>query len=286
MITLDQLRDNYIMPLLNGTPFHFMIFTDAGDYQKSDRRKNTVTEYINGLFTLSQSEIQKLGAGLTAVAIVTNLKFLIPCDHDPDHKGELQKVQQIRDALSEAFSQNVKLSVTSEGKTYVGGVSYSLPAVEARNLQSTIGDNLEYTCTITFAYLENALNASDVKITVDGTEIAYTSFMFTRALTPSADLYARSVNGEALCYAENSKFSIDLEMPTLSDSVLSSDIANHILGNTSVNLPHNVEITLGSLASRAATMMFGECSANGAGVSNVVYRVSLIPYAAAETVGG
>lgn len=33
MITLDQLKDNYVMPLLNSTPFKFMIFTDAGNYR-------------------------------------------------------------------------------------------------------------------------------------------------------------------------------------------------------------------------------------------------------------
>ena len=102
MITLDQLKDTYVMPLLNSTPFKFMIFTDAGNYRHPDRRKNTVTEYINGLFSLSQSEVQRLGGGLTAVALVTNIKLLIPCgdNSDTSYTGELRIVQQIRDALS------------------------------------------------------------------------------------------------------------------------------------------------------------------------------------------
>lgn len=286
MITLDQLKDNYIMPILNSTPFHFMVFTDAGDYRAPERRKNTVTEYINGLFTLTQSEIQKLGAGLTAVAIVTSLRFLVPCDHDPDHKGELQMVQQIRNALSEAFSQNVKLSIVSDGKTYVGGVSYSLPAAELRNLQQGIGDSLEYVCTVTFAYLENAVNASDIKIFIDGTEIPYTNFLLTRRLNSSADLYKRATNGEAQVYAESSTFTIDLETPALYNSPASSEIINHILGVTSSNKLHTVVLQFGDFVGRTSSMIFGECTASGAGVSNVVYKVSLLPYAAAETVGG
>ena len=272
MITLDQLKDNYIMPVLNSTPFHFMVFTDAGDYRAPERRKNTVTEYINGLFTLTQSEIQKLGAGLTAVAIVTSLRFLVPCDHDPDHKGELQMVQQIRDALSEAFSQNVKLSIVSDGKT--------------RNLQQGIGDSLEYVCTVTFAYLENAVNASDIKIFIDGTEIPYTNFLLTRRLNSSADLYKRASNGEAQVYAESSTFTIDLETPALYNSPASSEIINHILGVTSSNKLHTVVLQFGDFVGRTSSMIFGECTASGAGVSNVVYKVSLLPYAAAETVGG
>lgn len=286
MITLDQLKDNYIMPVLNKTGLPFMIFTDAGDFLAAERRKNTVTEYINGLFKLTQSEIQKLGAGLTAVAIVASLQILVPCDDEPDYTGGLLFVQQIREALSEAFSQNVKLSITSEGKTYVGGVSYSLPAADMRNLRPMTGDSLIYTCTVTFAYLENALNATDITITIDGTEVPYTTFQLTRSVTPSADLYANSTNGEAHAYAENSRFTIDLETPASTVGALSLAIANHIMGNTNVNTPHAVVVTLGGIANRTVQMMFGECSANGAGVSNVVYKISLIPYASQEVIGG
>ena len=41
MITLDQLKDNYIMPVLNSTPFHFMVFTDAGDYRARPNGEKT-----------------------------------------------------------------------------------------------------------------------------------------------------------------------------------------------------------------------------------------------------
>ena len=288
MITLDQLKENYIMPLLNSTPFKFMIFTDAGNYRPPDRRKNTVTEYINGLFSLSQSEVQRLGGGLTAVALVTNIKILIPCgdNSDTSYTGELRIVQQIRDALSEVLSQNVKLSITSDGKTYVGGVSYTLPSAELRNLRQGIGDSLEYIFSITFAYLENALNATDVKILIDGAEIAYTSFLLTRRINPSADLYKNSTNGEAKAYAENSTFTIDLEMPALSDSPPSLTILNHILWITSVNTSHTVVLTIGDITTQTFNMMFGECSASGAGVSNIVYKVSLLPFAAQEVIGG
>ena len=112
MITLDQLKENYIMPLLNSTPFKFMIFTDAGNYRPPDRRKNTVTEYINGLFSLSQSEVQRLGGGLTAVALVTNIKILIPCgdNSDTSYTGELRIVQQSKRNSKPLFHTKRKLT--------------------------------------------------------------------------------------------------------------------------------------------------------------------------------
>lgn len=286
MITLDQLKDNYITPVLQKTELPFIVFTDAGDWKNASRRKNTVTEYINGLFKLKQSEIQNLGGGVIAYALVTSLSFLVPCGDDPDHRGELQFVKTIRDALSSAFSNNTKLSVTIDGKEYVGGVSYSLPVPDLRALRPFAADSLIYTCSIAFSYLENAVNSSDVTITVDGETIAYTRFSFGRAVSPSADLFAESTNGEATVYAENSTFSIDLESPASSVSAFSAAVLSYIMGVTAVNVPRMVSVKLGETDIRTMTMILGECSAHGESVSNVVYKIALIPYVAGETMGG
>lgn len=288
MITLDQLKDNYITPVLQKTELPFIVFTDAGDWKNAFRRKNTVTEYINGLFQLTQSEIQNLGGGVTAYALVTSLSFLVPCgdEPDPDHTGELQFVQTVRDALSSAFSNNTKLKVTIDGKEYVGGVAYSLPAADLRALRPYAADSLIYTCSITFSYLENAVNSSDVTIMVDGETIAYTRFAFGRAISPSADLFAESTNGEATVYAENSTFSIDLESPASSTSAFSSAVLNYIMGVFAVNTPRAVSVKLGETDIRTMTMILGECSAHGESVSNLVYKISLIPYVEREHIGG
>ena len=184
------------------------------------------------------------------------------------------------------FPQNLKLSVETDGVTYVGGVAYSLPTAGNRDIRQGIGDCISYNCTLTFAYLENALNASDIKVEIDGTDVAYTRFGFTRKPNISADLYALSGTGESRGYAENAAFIIDLEAPALTDSEFSYAVAQHILGITDANTPHSVSVTFGSVAFRTLNMTFGECSADGEGVSNVVYKISLVPYADKEVTGG
>lgn len=286
MITLEQLRDNYILPVLETVPFKLNISIDTGDYKESERRMNAVTEYINGVFSLTQSEVKKIGGGLTAVALVTSLKFLLPCGDETDTDGALPDVTAFRTALSEAFAENQILNIEADGRTYTGGVTYSLPATGARTMRQGVGDSIEYVCTIAFAYLENALNASDVKISIDGIEIPYTNFMLTRRINASADLHRGGAwNGEASVYAESSTFTIDLDVPALYNSELSKEILHHITGTVSADKPHSVRIDIGD-DWLAKTMIFGECTASGAGVSNVVYKVSLLPHGARETIGG
>lgn len=279
MITLDELKDNYIIPVLEGTPFKFSIFTDTGDYEKAKRRKNTVTEYINGLFKLVESEIKKIGGGLTAVALVTNLKFLIPCGDETEVNGEFAKVTEFRNALSEVFSQNQKINITSEGQTYVGGVAYSLPMAGEREIRQRVGDSIAYTCSITFAYLENAVNASDVSFTLDDEIIPYTSFTIRRAPSISAALYAGTSNGESKAYAEMTGFTVDLEMPVLSDSPPSAAVAAYLLGTASANAVHTLKAIFAGLGEKTYSVIFGECYVSGAGVSNCVYKLTFLPAA-------
>lgn len=287
MITLDQLKENYITPVLQETGLPFMVFTDAEDWENAYIKRNTTTEYINGFFKLTQSEVQKFGGGVTAYALVTNLNFLIPCGNDPEQTEEIEFVKTIRDALSYAFSNNTKLSIRSDGKEYVGGVSYSLPMADLRTVRPYDEENvLIYPCSVTFAYLENAVNSSEIRITVDGEEIAYTRFSFGRAVNPSADLFAESTNGEATVYAENSTFSIDLESPAASGSAFSAAVLSYIMGVTAVNVPRTVSVRLGETDIKTMTMILGECSAHGESESNIVYKIALIPYVAGESIGG
>lgn len=285
MITLDQIKENYIIPVLSTTPFNFIIFTDTGDWVKAGRKKNTVTEYINGLFELTYSELRKLSGEKVGVSITTRLTFLVPCGDNPSN-DVITPVQDLRNALYNAFEANMILNITVDGEIYSGGVAPMLPMAASRAIRSQVGDSLEYSCMLTFSYLENALNSSEVKLSIDGENIVFTGVSFTRKPIISSDLYSNSANSEGKCYAENSAFNIDFEAPVFTQGNISSVLAKFLLGVTNVNTPHTVTITLGELAVRTLTMSFGESSLSASGVTNSTCKVSLVPYASSETVGG
>lgn len=285
MLTLEKLKEEYIDEVLENSGLPFVVFTDAGDFAKSTRKGNAVTEYINGLLTVSGSSIEYAGEQ-EIVGISTELKFLVRVDDDRNTDGTFENLVQFREMLSQAFSSvKPKFNVTEDGKTYTVVAAYNLPETGTRTQRTMLGDSLSYSCTVYFAYLSNAINATDVKITIDEEEVNFLAVGLTRRPSIVANLFSDTVNGESAVYAESAAFLIDLTMPAFV-SAMGGIVANYILGIEEANTPHEVTITYGDGTTITRTMIFGESSGSGQGIENLRYTVSLIPYATEATTGG
>ena len=292
MVTIDNVKEQYIMPLLESTGYSFNIVTDVGEFQKAVRIRNTVQATINGLLMLTQSEVQKLSGGAVAIAYQAMIQFLLPIGDTPVD-NEFPTVAQFRKALSDAFSNATKISVKDEqDNSYEGGVVYSLPTVGQRNQRDMVGDSVTYTCTVSVAFLQNAINTSDLALYIDGEQVAFSLIRLARMPALTADILSRSDNGESGTYAESAAFNIDFSLPALKNVAYSTAIMSYITGKTSANKPVSVTVTQKVSDTetvnliREKIMIFGKGEFSGNGVSNVVYTVSLVPYTEPETVGG
>lgn len=293
MVTIDNIKTQYILPLLKSTGYDFHIVTDTGDYETAVRSRNTVSAPINGLLMLTQSEMQKLSGGMAAMAYTAILQFLLPVGDETDVNKEYPTVMEFRKALSIALSNAMKISVTDdEGEVYEGGVIYSLPIAGQRNQRDMAGDSVTYSCTISVSFLANALNTSDYSLQIDGEIVPFTSIRFKRSPALSADILSESEYGESSVYAENAAFSIEFGVPALKDVSNSVAVMKYILGLSDANEAHRVIVTTPNMGGavgvlkRTWTMTFGGCELTGSGVSNTLYSVSLVPYTAPEIVGG
>ena len=292
MVTIDDVKEQYILPLLKETGYDFNIVTDVGEYQKAVRFRNTVISTINGLLMLTQSEVQRLSGGAVAIAYQAMITFLLPVG-DASKDNEFPTVAQFREALSNAFSKATKISVKDEnGNIYEGGVVYSLPTVGQRAQRDMVGDSITYTCTVSVAFLQNAINTSDLALLIDGEQVAFSSIRLGRTPALTADILSDSANGESGTYAESAGFAIDFALPALKGLAYSTAIMNYITGAIPANTV--LEVTLTQKVSDTQTvtlingkrMTFGKGEFSGNGVSNIVYNVSLVPYTTPETVGG
>lgn len=296
MITIDDIKDQYILPTLAETGYSFNIVTDVGDYKNNWRNRNQATNIINGLIMLTESEIQPLSNGLSAIAYQAMITFLIPLD-DPEI-NEYPSVTEFREALSTAFSRSVKIAVADkDGKIYEGGVAYSLPAVGQRNQRDMAGDSVTYTCTISVSFLQGALNISDYALIIDGGAVAFSSIRITRTPVLMADLLSNRQNAGSSTYAESAAFKIEFTAPALSDNAASENVVNYIFGSKSANAP--MQVYFGRLIGADVTdgkpiyeylyngqMIFAGCDMSGNGVSNIGFNVSLVPYTETEALGG
>lgn len=283
MLQLEELKENYIDPVLQQTGISFALFTDTGDFKKADRDGNSVTEYVNGIFSVTSSSTENQGTDKEIVSISTELKFIVRVNDDPNADGSFDNVTQFREKLSAAFGAvPPRFSVTGkDGKIYTVVAAYTLPATGMREQESILGDSFTYSCQVFFAYLKNSLNVGDIRVAIDGKDVPFLAIGVTRRPSIVANAFSDTTNSESKAYAENAALVIDLTIPGfIADSV--KICTEYIFGISDANTPHNVIVYFGSglgVASLQRTMIFGESSTGGQGLETGMYTVSLIPYA-------
>lgn len=292
MITPQNIYDSYIKNVLDETGYNFNIFEDAMAFRHAERYKNDVTTYINGLMTVSEPATEILNGGLVASALTVTLEFLVPISKECS-TGEYPEIRELREALSKSLGKAVVCNITGEDNAvYTGGVLYSLPTTGNLNIRDALGLSMTYRVNITIAYLANAINTSNVVLTIDGGRVAFQQIKISRKPSLSADILAKSPNGEAGTYAESTSFTIEMTVPALKGIAYNASIMKWLLGQEDANTPHEVvlsvpemEIGKGEIV-YSGKMIFGGGEVQGNGVSNLSYGISLVPYTAPEMVGG
>lgn len=291
-IRLKEIREQYILPALQGKPYRFKVFSNVGAYRRTVIENKIRKGVINALLEVTDSDIVLLGGGLKASAVNVTLTFLLPLpdettdEKSADYGGNYTFAEEFRDMLTETFATTGKITLTgADGKTYTGGVTATFPMLGEMLQRQIIGTSVEYVCYLQFTYLNGAVNASDVQFYLDGdTEpIPYSSFMIARKNSVSAALLSNSRNGEATAYAESNNFAVDLSLPAIDPSASTTGLViyNYLLGVDDGNTPHTLRISYGE-SQTAKTVIFSEASNEGSGVENVAAKISFIPYMPAE----
>lgn len=288
-ITLSDIKNQIIWPALSTMPYRFKLFVSTGAYQNPKNYRNLRVGQINGLIEATDSDISLLGGGIRAVAMNISMHFLIPVD-DTTADGDFSFVEAFRESLSEAFPTADKTTLTlnagtANEKNFIGAVSVGFPIGGELLQRPGIGKSFEYTCYIQIAFLENAINSSDVQFYLDGdtTPIPYTTFSISRRNTLTANLYSNTTNGVSKVFAENSTFGVDLAMPAISASasVTGTAINEYIMRVSGANKAHSLRMVRNG-EEKTETVIFGEVIENGAGTENVSWQVSFVPYIEAE----
>ena len=98
MITLKQLTDELSSALnAQGNPgVTFVLHNDTGEYTKAVRDYNDVKDVINGIVTLTSSEVENTNDGLTIASLTTRTELLVPCrdtEEDIEETEETEKTE-------------------------------------------------------------------------------------------------------------------------------------------------------------------------------------------------
>lgn len=291
MITINDIKEQYIEPILSQLPYIFQVYTDLGDYERATRENNIRHSTINGVMTVTESDISLLGGGLKASAVNMSLRFLIPVpdeafDEEGGYSGDYTFVEEFRERLASVVATSEKITLTdADGNSYVGAVSSGFPMSGELAQRQIIGYSFEYTCYLQFAYLKNAVNASDALFYLDGdtTPLPITGFAIGRNSTLTANLLSSSTNGESGVFAENSVFTVDVTLPVInpSSSTAAQNIYDYLMGVDDMNEEHTLQVIYAGKTT-TLSVIIAKTVDSGEGAANVTRQLSFAPLIMAE----
>lgn len=293
MITLKQLTDELSSALnAQGNPgVTFVLHNDTGEYTKSVRDYNDVKDVINGIVTLTSSEVENTNDGLTIASLTTRTELLVPCrDTEEDIKqiilnsdgtygeetartGNVAFLAAVRDWIDEFCAKNGRATLyDTEGNSFDTSWVYSLVTSGVRQMDSFAGDYFTFVIYADYNLIQGGVNSRSIVLTLDGEQISYSSITPRRVPTQEANVYAK---GEAIgkSLTSDTVFGLSVILPATGRK-MTGKVFDYILnGNRNeahfltVNTPHGNKDYL---------VQFGQTDATASGVLNVGLTISFV----------
>lgn len=292
MITLKQLTDKLSSALnAQGNPgITFVLHNDTGEYVKAVREDNDVKDIVNGMVSVTSSEVQNTSEGLTIATMTTRVELLVPCrdteedineivlNDDGTYGEELARtgnkafLQSVRNWLDEFCANNGTTTMTDEdGKIYNVSYVYSLVATGIRQMDSFAGDSFTFVIYADYTLIQGGLNSREVKIFLDGTEIGYSNMTLRRVPTQEVSVFSGAAIGKSL--TSDTVLGISVSLPA-STKEITSTVLDYILhGNR--NVTHFLELRTEN-DSNFYLVQFGQNEATASGVLNVGMTVTFV----------
>ena len=271
MIDISQLLDYINTQLNTNAPANtvFEIYADGGDYTPPKWQYNTLTTYIQGVGYIADTSILPVN-GLSIATQTLSVTVAVPID--PNAPTE-QSLDPIRNALSAFISQPKVTALEDEGgRTYSVSVYGSSPTAGEIAQRPNLGLSITYGINVYFSFIQNGINSLDCVLTFECEQVPFTEM--TVALSPVLDGGAvSSSNGGAGNYATVFALEIQLSVPALTDSVLTTDFAQFLL--LKQYAVYDVSLTYNGITGNYS-MIFATSNITARGVENIGQSITLV----------
>lgn len=228
MINLDVLK-TIIENGLNQVPnsnFVFNLFSETGDYKAPERDRNSVKQYINGILSVSSSEVIPTN-GINVSTLVTKIEFIVPVNDEYTDSAPIL-FTEVRNVIAAYFEKTNVVNLNDDNTDYVVGMYAELPTTGEVNIRNGIGESINYTVTIYFSFVENGESSMGYEFylkSYDMTEavkLPYTSANINRTNSSESGVYNTSSSQDINYIVKNipvsSAFSVTMAIPSLSNN--------------------------------------------------------------------
>lgn len=276
MIAIEEFIGR-IQSTLNNNPygFHYVIHSDSGTFKKAFKDRTEKVLYTNALLRIGASSIVPTQSVVVATqsAVIELVVQLFNPNTDSEvitaHRNVLTKYTQkpVIDSMDEKDESGKVIA------TYTVTALYSLVNTGDIAERDDAGTSITFYINVDFTYIQNGLNSSNCKFTLDGMLIPYGAAKITKTPTAQGDAFSDN-NGQGVGMSVSYNRSFDFQMPALKDNALGALVLDELLGNT-MNTPHTLVVTLGNKTD-TYNVIFGAVDMSVTGIDNAGHNISLI----------
>lgn len=207
MIPLNAIKDDLQSRLNKAGTLQFILHTHTGKFVRAVKASvNEIDRKINGLVTLTSSDVETVQTGIDVASMTLKIDFVIRCKDDEDdvyditvngergdllESGNVSYVNQVYNALNDFASKQYTGLLQAEGNgNYAIACSFDLVNDGVRDKRPTIGDSYTFTVFAYYNIVENGENSKDIEYFLDGYLIPYTSAKIGRQPIAESDVYS------------------------------------------------------------------------------------------------
>ena len=207
MIPLNAIKDDLQSRLNKAGTLQFILHTHTGKFVRAVKASvNEIDRKINGLVTLTSSDVETVQTGIDVASMTLKIDFVIRCKDDEDdvyditvngeqgdllESGNVSYVNQVYNALNDFASKQYTGLLQTEGNgNYAIACSFDLVNDGVRDKRPTIGDSYTFTVFAYYNIVENGENSKDIEYFLDGYVIPYTSAKIGRQPIADSDVYS------------------------------------------------------------------------------------------------
>ena len=286
MITLQYLTNTINAQLNTLSDIQFKIYPDGDEYKGARLENNVVVDdYIQGTAILLNSSIVPV-EGIIIQSQTVGVEIVVPVKsgrelvEQEDGSSIMQEVvyqssfEPVRQVLATLASQAYNDTITNDSKTFKVTYTVTNPRAGDIMIRDQVGLSITYQFTCNFAIIQNGVNTRDVEIKFEGVKVPFSQFSIVRTAINESGAFNNS-GGSALNYTAVTAVQIDLSVPALSDSNITTEhfdfLKNGIVKQYEVSIKFGTNDT-----PKVFIMQFGECNVSGQGTDNLGQSIRLV----------
>lgn len=273
MIGIETLLKNLNEALNANLPAgnrQFKIIPDGGEYAGFTRERNDITEYIDGVGSITQSSITPLSSGIELSTMELSVAVAVKLEQSKGVPDE-ELFLPVRNAIA-AYASKATTAVMENDTV---SITATQPYAGEIDIRPEIGRSIIYTFTVNYAFIENGFNSRGVVIKFEGNVVPYDSLTIVRVPIQDGGAFSGS-NGVAKNVTLQTAFELQFTTPAMKGSAFCSALDAYIL--TGIEKAYSVSVQSLSAVTTAKTyqMTFGQCNLSSQGIQNVGYSVTLV----------